>query len=145
MFLSRTSFWASPLLRCLNQFYFKYIALENLRVLSGKKIYPKRFLTWSLCRNATIPTRIRPIMKLPIDEKYSSDQSQIARQINTTANSARIYVYAHPALLFWFRSCFGSLDYTTLVTLSLNIAISNSSLILLAWSISKSLYMWEIQ
>ena len=53
----------------------------------AKKIYPKRFLTWSLCRNATIPTRIRPIMKLPIDEKYSSDQSQIARHIKTTAKS----------------------------------------------------------
>jgi hypothetical protein len=81
----------------------------------GKKFYQKSSLTCSLLRNATIPTKISPIMKLPFDVKYISDQSQIARHRKTTANNPSIA--AHLSLLLRLLSSFGSMTSVTAVSL----------------------------
>lgn len=53
-----------------------------------------------------MPIRIMPMMKLPVDEKYVSDQSHIARHIKTTANTP--IMYAQLALLLRLFSSFES-------------------------------------
>ena len=79
-------------------------------------ICQKRSLTWSLFSQATMPTRIRPTIKLPFVLKYCSDQSQTARHRKTTAKSPTIC--AHLSLLFWFLVSFGWVIPTTSMYLS---------------------------
>lgn len=55
-------------------------------------------------------TKIRPTIKLPHDERYVSDQSQIDRHRKTTANSP--IRYAHADLCLRFLSSFESVSST---------------------------------